>query len=65
MRVRRTICFVFAIVTVAAFAMLFLSLFDIMPLNSEWHNILGATAVVALALFLKTYIHLYRYTSKD
>ena len=53
------------IFTLAMFALCILALFNIVDMSPLMHGIIGVGAVVGLAIFVKSFIHLRRYTSRD
>lgn len=42
-----------------------MALFDLVPIHGDMMQVLGAIDLCAFALFLKTYIRIYKYTHRD
>ena len=61
----RYICFVSFGIFVVLTVLLGMALFDIVDLPENLHNLFGLIDVVALAIFFKTFIRIYKYTHRD
>ena len=61
----RSICFISFSVFATLTIVLVLGLFDLVPIHENLRNVLGLIDVLALAIFFKTFIRVYKYTHRD